>query len=715
MIYKIKNKLMSNNLKNRKYILIFIIMLAITLLFGSSYALLQNSVIGNNEYTMNVGNLQVTFLNKNSITPLSLENAYPISDEEGINQSDELTFTITNNGTLKANYNIYIEEVSTTPEFKTKIRFISKKESNDYSSPKTLSVDKYIDKLGEIDVGETVTYKVKVWLDESADSTYMNKNFLAKIVIQSNQFNANKNNIIKYISTTELIQTDENVSFANPNYYEDNGQTIDNGNGLFVRSETEKTTNPIYYYRGDVNNNVLLGNYCFKILRTTDTGGTKLIYNGEQYTRYNKTNLSNEEITYTNDSSYPYNYDSTNRTWTSTMKTANGSGEFSFHVNTNGNYVIDYTVSSHGPSDYVQFLKNETLIRRDSGIDTNNVVLDNLTTSDVIKVIYSKNDADDYGNDEVTFSIGLKGSMIETVCPVGGEMALITLGAFNSRNTSIAHVGYNYGAAYEVISTSSAPTATEYGKSVSYDNGVYTLVDTDSVFDRYHHYMCHNQDCSEVRYYTNVSSSKWYYLVLSGGKVPTDLTEEMLTNSTDENKSTIQVAVNDWYSSYLLGYASYFEDAGFCNDRTYSRSAVKWTGAHQLTSYIHFNAYYRLNKYESPNLGCDNPNDILKVSNGKLTYPIALLTTDEAVLAGIVRSIVTPNNYLASGISYWTLTSSYFANGHAYNYYINYQGVISNSGVHNTISTRPVVSLKPETTISSGSGTLTNPYVVSLS
>lgn len=44
---------------------------------------------------------------------------------------------------------------------------------------------------------------------------------------------------------------------------------------------TESNTNPIYYYRGAVdNNNVIFGGYCWQIVRTTDTGGIKMIYNG---------------------------------------------------------------------------------------------------------------------------------------------------------------------------------------------------------------------------------------------------------------------------------------------------------------------------------------------------------------------------------------------------------------------------------------------------
>ena len=41
--------------------------------------------------------------------------------------------------------------------------------------------------------------------------------------------------------------------------------------------------NPVYYYKGNVqNNNVLFGGFCWKIVRTTETGGVKIVYNGVQ-------------------------------------------------------------------------------------------------------------------------------------------------------------------------------------------------------------------------------------------------------------------------------------------------------------------------------------------------------------------------------------------------------------------------------------------------
>ncbi len=55
-----------------------------------------------------------------------------------------------------------------------------------------------------------------------------------------------------------------------------------NGKGLYLRTGTEEDEYPIYYYRGDVDNNhVLFGGFCWKIVRTTETGGIKIIYDGD--------------------------------------------------------------------------------------------------------------------------------------------------------------------------------------------------------------------------------------------------------------------------------------------------------------------------------------------------------------------------------------------------------------------------------------------------
>lgn len=50
--------------------------------------------------------------------------------------------------------------------------------------------------------------------------------------------------------------------------------------GYYIHSGTENDEYPIYYYRGmQENNNVIFADFCWKIIRTTDTGGIKLQYN----------------------------------------------------------------------------------------------------------------------------------------------------------------------------------------------------------------------------------------------------------------------------------------------------------------------------------------------------------------------------------------------------------------------------------------------------
>ena len=52
---------------------------------------------------------------------------------------------------------------------------------------------------------------------------------------------------------------------------------------LFIKSDTVDSEKPIAYFKGtheDTNNNVIFAGKCWKIIRTTETGGLKLLYNG---------------------------------------------------------------------------------------------------------------------------------------------------------------------------------------------------------------------------------------------------------------------------------------------------------------------------------------------------------------------------------------------------------------------------------------------------
>ena len=58
--------------------------------------------------------------------------------------------------------------------------------------------------------------------------------------------------------------------------------SLTNGEGVYLFDETKNDINPVYFFRGthNLNNNLLYANFCWKIVRTTETGGVRVVYNG---------------------------------------------------------------------------------------------------------------------------------------------------------------------------------------------------------------------------------------------------------------------------------------------------------------------------------------------------------------------------------------------------------------------------------------------------
>jgi hypothetical protein len=124
----------------------------------------------------------------------------------------------------------------------------------------------------------TYKYKVYLWIDSSNgnQSNMQNKSFVAELraTVSQSLYNMMKEQAVMDNVKSDYVNNNNGVQF--------NAVSSDtNGKGVYTRSGTENTQYPIYYYRGAVtNNNVLFANFCWKIVRTTDTGGVKLIYNG---------------------------------------------------------------------------------------------------------------------------------------------------------------------------------------------------------------------------------------------------------------------------------------------------------------------------------------------------------------------------------------------------------------------------------------------------
>ena len=180
---------------------------------------------------------------------------------------------------------------------------------------------------------------------------------------------------------------------------------------------------------------------------------------------------------------------------------------------------------------------------------------------------------------------------------------------------------------------------------------------------------------------------------------------------TNTNDSTIKTYLDNWYKTNISGTENerYLADNIFCNDRSFS-SSNSGTGAGESKTYY--------NWYDWPasksNLKCPQQNDAFTVSdttngNGALTYPIGLITTDEAVLAG-GGSSSNSGYYLYSGSWYWASSPCFFNGWYAYVRDVDSAGYASlNFGASYRGGVRPVLNLSLDV-LNNGDGSMNDPY-----
>ena len=504
-------------------------------------------------------------------------------------------------------------------------------------------------------------------------------------------------------------------------------------NGIYTTSDTD-SGNPVYYYRGNVDNHVLFANMCWRIIRTTETGGVKLIYNGVQKYAYETTTPIEKSFytNVTNDTTYPYTFNSTNKTWTSTNKTHSATGSIAFSVATAGDYVLSYTVSSER-YDMALFYKNGIMLEEHSGTEEGKIILSELTTSDVIKVEYKKNSSTSSGSDTVVFSVSKgEGNAIKT-CNNMGYNTTIGNSEFNSSGDSHVYVGYMYGTIYRhsFKKISSLSGSIVFGNDITYTNGTYTLKDTYTLTDvsnwsteystiaNKYRYTCFTSSntCKNINYidYAHFSSvlsnSYTYYFELSNGKNYLDILKEMSDSTTNTNDSTIKGVIDSWYKSNMANYTSQLEDTVFCNDRSFTQK--NYTVSDETD--LEFGAKTRLEANKAPTLKCPNAGDKFTIStsngNGSLTYPVGLITADETVYAGGVYEEYNSSFYLYTGSNYWALSPWWFYLLTGIEFSVGSIGPTDSYNIIHSHGVRPVISLKSGATVT-GSGTAASPFVV---
>ena len=348
-----------------------------------------------------------------------------------------------------------------------------------------------------------------------------------------------------------------------------------NGKGVYERAGTEEDDYPIYYYRGDIDdNNVIFADTCFKMVITTDTGGVKMIYNGLAVDgKCNNIGVSTQIGT----------------------KTFNSNSESPADVG----YMYGTRYTSNSYTSWEQFFDKttaqKTIFETRSGVSsTNYYYADYAIWNGNEYVLYNSDDLNDTDVDPVaqyTWSSNYSNLKGKYTCLYEGN--------------TCRNVKYVSGGQYKTmfyVSLDANTTIDDYfiaSNTVSYTEGVgYTLTNPVNVvkpnenginwFEYYStrkgYYFCGgpnemNATTCDTVYYVNKPSSIGAEVVpLTGGETYESITNQDLLfgNSVDSSgnlQNTISLKYKNWnstgYNSLNNNHYTCFNTTGTCSDNVY--------------------------------------------------------------------------------------------------------------------------------------------------
>ena len=574
-----------------------------------------------------------------------------------------------------------------------------------------------------------------------------------RVVLTTNEWNALQNSgvsfkikveanegiwvdeIIKaYDKITENVDSETLINFADKS-------SSSNGEGLYILPGTENDTNPIYYYRGAINNNnVIFGDYCWQMVRTTNTGGIKMIYNGVP------------NITGTGDN-ISYNCGTTREIQDDVRTTT------SLQYSTGYYYADDYEIVSSTGNGVTYRLKSRTNPITQVVIANTSDASANIPTI-VANYPYTCKKITDTGTCTILYKVDSYASGTKANVYASTDIGAIQKSRFNSSYSSTSDMGYMSNTRYE-YGISGWVTGALFASEATWVTDHYELTDASvTTPNATHHYSCNattpDATCTSLRYVYYLSGESKYYITLANGEIVEDAIYKMTGNIVNPNidvvtrnqgyvlnntDSIIKIAIENWFRTNLTNevdstkrnYAGYIEDTVYCNDRslktasgnssypTYQESGWNPNGG-DLTKKLYFGTFNRFknNWYSTSNVPstiCPNETDRFSVSSSiaHLNYPVGLLTADEIIMVGAAGNLSGSyaSHYLYTGDYHWSLSPYSFSNNSTNEFAADSNGYLSNDFVDSFSSLRPVVSLKHSTEFETGGdGTPTNPYVV---
>ena len=186
--YNFKEVALTKMAKRQLLVTLFSILGVTIISLGSAYAVFTSVSKSADYNVIKVGTLNIDFGSDSSNT-INLTGQYPMSDEEGLKLTP-YTFTITNTGTLTADYEVFIQDdqdminhdnCSGNQLNKDYIRY--KLDTGTPANLSSIAGSNYKIATGSLEAGESTTYTLYVWIREGVGNDVLNKHYHGKIVV----------------------------------------------------------------------------------------------------------------------------------------------------------------------------------------------------------------------------------------------------------------------------------------------------------------------------------------------------------------------------------------------------------------------------------------------------------------------------------------------------------------------------------------------------
>ena len=437
------------------------------------------------------------------------------------------------------------------------------------------------------------------------------------------------------------------------------------------------TAQNVYFNQCADKRNIIFGGFCWQMIRTTETGGIKMIYNGEAVNgKCEGTRGAHKGIVQINN---------TNQVLNSSYLYGSS---FTYDINTNEFTLVDTISATWSDSTYEDLIGKFTC----------------KSTSDICTTIYQING----------YSSNTEGYTSSYIID-NTNYAGIGTSSFNALTHSPAMVGYMFNKVYK--NTNNAPVSGMLtGNDVTYSNGVYTLLPASgegtlgTILDNVHHYTCNNTTgtCNKVRYYYYED----YYIELDGeANIEEAINNMLYDDNVNRYNSSIKGIIDAWYAENLSSKTSMIEDTVYCNARNIiNQNNNGWNKDGDLTIFMSFK-----NDSLNGDLSCPYETDQFAVenTNAKLTYPVALVTNEELYKLTNNNSISYYEFFTKTNTAWWNLSPSYFYISDA-----SVRGVLSVGSLNvffvgDANSVRPSISLNSSVAITEGDGSEESPFIIS--